>query len=172
MIVIKHETRLLLQRFYTRTSCFAQFCFLQHNLHIKFQGFLRNCTDDAINISVTSFFFYSKKESQTYMYQLSLLWEKNTVRMAQVHFGYLIKMQPATVVQFYNKRREPVLLRHEIVRQTSLRRLIKDKVDRHYENKHKDNTSPYNKSSSLCKISSLCLPSQFDLEGALYLKYF
>lgn len=41
---------------------------------------------------------------------------KNTVRMAQVHFGYLIKMQPGTVVQFYNKRREPVLLRHEIVR--------------------------------------------------------
>lgn len=35
--------------------------------------------------------------------------------MAQVHFGYLIKMQTATVVQFYNKRRESVLLRHEIV---------------------------------------------------------
>lgn len=47
---------------------------------------------------------------------LAFLWEKNTVRMAQVHFGYLIKMQTATVVQFYNKRREPVLLRHEIVR--------------------------------------------------------
>lgn len=89
-----------------------------------------------------------------------------------MHFGYLIKMQTVTVVQFYDKRREPMLLQHEIVRYTSLRRLIKDKVDRHYENKNKDNTSPYNKSSSFCKISSLCLPSQFDLEGALYLKYF
>lgn len=36
--------------------------------------------------------------------------------MAQVHFGYLIKMQTVTVVQFYDKRREPVLLQHEIVR--------------------------------------------------------
>lgn len=169
MIVIKHETRLLLQRFYTRTSCFAQFFFCNITYIFNFKAFYGIAPMMPL-IYQSPVFFYSKKESQTY--QLSLLWEKNTVRMAQVHFGYLIKMQTATVVQFYNKRREPVLLRHEIVRQTSLRRLIKDKVDRHYENKNKDNTSPYNKSSSLCKISSLCLPSQFDLEGVLYLKYF
>lgn len=59
-------------------------------------------------------FFLFEKGKQNILAFFSL--GKNTVRMAQVHFGYLIKMQTVTVVQFYDKRREPVLLQHEIVR--------------------------------------------------------